>query len=292
MPDTSPRGDSVPNVDAYDLGIGAGFYVDATVEPYRAHYQMYTYVSSELPAFLERHFDIGGNGCRSVCGHSMGGHGALTISLKEPRGSWAAVSALAPICNPSDPSCLWGTKAFDAYLAGGIEAGKAHDATELLVNMANGGEHNPTFDEIMIDYGTKDEFLHYLSPEKFVDAAKGCGQKVTCHAREGYDHSYHFVSSFIENHVKFHGSRLRLRQAMVSAASYNSAIGSEDASTTTTAGRPIECMAMVARAPKMPLVKEKVTVDVPRAGEVRVKVICNALCHTDVYTLDGLDPEG
>jgi S-(hydroxymethyl)glutathione dehydrogenase/alcohol dehydrogenase len=289
MPDTSPRGDSVPNVDAYDLGIGAGFYVDATAEPYRAHYRMYTYVSSELPDFLERHFNIGGNGCRSLCGHSMGGHGALTISLKEPRGSWAAASALAPICNPSDPSCLWGTKAFDAYLVGGIEAGKAHDATELLMGMVanGGGERTPIFDEIMIDYGTKDEFLHYLSPEKFVEAASLCGQKVTCNAREGYDHSYHFVSSFVEDHVKFHGSRLRLRQAMVSAAS----VAAEDAPATT-AGRPIECMAMVARAPKMPLSLETVTVDPPRAGEVRVKVICNALCHTDVYTLDGLDPEG
>jgi S-(hydroxymethyl)glutathione dehydrogenase/alcohol dehydrogenase len=282
MPDTSPRDDpSIHNVDEYDLGIGAGFYVDATTAPYSAHYRMYSYVAHELPTFLADVLGIGGNGCRSLCGHSMGGHGALTISLRGPRGSWAAVSALAPICHPTSPGCAWGRRAFDAYL-GGVEAGREHDAAVLLGKLAE-----PPFDEILVDYGTNDEFLTYLEPMSLVDAARVCGQALTCNARDGYDHSYHFVSSFVENHVMFHGARLRKRQAEASAASC--ALSNPYA---TTAGRPIECMAMVARAPKMPLCLETVIVDPPRAGEVRVKVICNALCHTDVYTLDGLDPEG
>lgn len=282
MPDTSPRGDSsVPNVNEYDLGIGAGFYVDATMAPYSTHYKMYSYVAVELPTFLENQFGIGTNGCRSLCGHSMGGHGALTISLRAQRGSWASISALSPICHPTSPACAWGKKAFDAYL-GGFEAGRAHDATLLLRDL-----EGPMYDEILIDYGTADEFLDYLDPQSLVEAAKVCGQSLTCNARDGYDHSYHFVSSFVDSHVTFHAARLRRRQAEISAKSY--AISNPH---TTTAGMPIACMAMVARGPKMPLCLETVIVDPPKAGEVRVKVICNALCHTDIYTLDGLDPEG
>ena len=213
MPDTSPRGGGggddddndppVPDaVGQYDLGIGAGFYVDATLPPWSRHYNMHAYVSSELPSFLECHFGICGYGCRSICGHSMGGHGALTISLKDPK-CWSAVSALAPICNPTNTNCIWGKKAFDAYLDGGVDnAGMAYDAMVLISKIIT---DEPPFDDILIDYGTDDEFLDMLSPTIFVEAAKKCGQVVTCNARIGYDHSYHFVSAYVDDHVKFHG---------------------------------------------------------------------------------------
>mmetsp|Transcript_20170 Transcript_20170/g.43228 ORF Transcript_20170/g.43228 Transcript_20170/m.43228 type:complete len:698 (+) Transcript_20170:43-2136(+) len=280
MPDTSPRGEGVPNVESYDLGVGAGFYVDAAREPYAKHYGMYSYVTEELPAFLEEEFGVGGDGLRSVSGHSMGGHGALTIALKDPAG-WASVSAFSPICNPTE--CPWGEKAFDAYL-GSVKAGKVHDATALLA-----GRNTATpFDDILVDQGEDDEFLTagQLLPDNLVAAAEKCGQKLTLNAREGFDHSYYFVASFVEDHVKFHGKRLRKRQAEVMAAAY------EAADLAATVGKPIVCKAMVARGAKQPLVCETITVDPPKAGEVRVKVIANALCHTDIYTLDGHDPEG
>jgi len=281
MPDTSPRGDpSVPNVDSYDLGIGAGFYVNATQEPYSTHYQMYTYITEELPALLESQFSIGKDGLRSISGHSMGGHGALAISLNDPSG-WASVSAFSPICNPT--ACPWGEKAFKAYL-GSVEAGKAQDATVLLA----GRSEATGFDDILIDQGKDDEFLTQLQllPENLVEAAKKCGQNVTLNMRDGFDHSYFFIASFIEDHVAFHGKRLRKKQAEVLA------LASALSDVSSTAGKPIQCQAMVARGPKQPLVSETITVDPPRAGEVRVKVIANALCHTDIYTLDGHDPEG
>ncbi|KAL7536928.1 hypothetical protein ACHAXR_007483, partial [Thalassiosira sp. AJA248-18] len=274
MPDTSPRGDpSVPNVDSYDLGIGAGFYVNATQEPYSTHYHMYTYITEELPALLESQFSMGKDGLRSISGHSMGGHGALTIALKNP--SWVSVSAFSPICNPT--ACPWGDKALTAYL-GSVDAGKANDATALLE-----GRSEPTgFDEILIDQGADDEFLTQLQllPGNLVEAAKKCGQNVTLNMRDGFDHSYFFIASFIEDHVSFHGKRLRKKQAEVLALS------SVLTDVSVTAGKPIACKAMVARGPKQPLALETITVDPPRAGEVRVKVIANALCHTDVYTLD------
>jgi S-(hydroxymethyl)glutathione dehydrogenase/alcohol dehydrogenase len=276
VPDTSPRGDGVANVDSYDLGMGAGFYVNATEAPYKPHYQMYTYITHELPALLAS--DFGLDGPRSISGHSMGGHGALTIALKDPA-SWVSVSAFSPICNPTN--CPWGEKAFTAYL-GSVEAGKAHDATCLLQ-----ARTTPVveFDDILIDQGTDDEFLlNQLKPEVFVAAAKHCGQKVTMNMRDGFDHSYHFIAAFIESHVEFHGKRLRKKQQLMrSQVKYNFAA---------TQGKPIQCKAMVARAPKQPLIEETITVDPPKAGEVRVKVMANALCHTDVYTLDGMDPEG
>jgi S-(hydroxymethyl)glutathione dehydrogenase/alcohol dehydrogenase len=278
MPDTSPRGESVPNIDRYDLGIGAGFYINGTEMPYSQHYQMYTYIAHELPTFLTSQFAIGGDGLRSICGHSMGGHGALTLALKDPAG-WVSVSALAPICNPTSSECTWGVTAFTTYL-GNIDAGKVHDATYLLSGMSSSA-----FDTILIDQGSEDEFLAQLLPNNFIEAAKGCGQDVSYNIRLGYDHSYHFIASFIEDHVTFHGLRLRKKQAQTLAA----LCAIQDYST---AGKPIECKAMVARAPKEPLTLETILVDPPKAGEVRVKVICNALCHTDVYTLDGLDPEG
>jgi S-(hydroxymethyl)glutathione dehydrogenase/alcohol dehydrogenase len=208
----------------------------------------------------------------------MGGHGALTIALKDPA-SWVSVSAFSPICNPTN--CPWGQKAFTAYL-GSIEAGKAHDATCLLQERSTPVVE---FDDILIDQGTADEFLeNQLQPDALEEAAKRCGQKVTVNMREGFDHSYHFIAAFIESHVEFHGKRLRKKQQLImSQVTFDFAA---------TQGRPIQCKAMVARAPKEPLTEETITVDPPRAGEVRVKVMANALCHTDVYTLDGMDPEG
>eukprot|EP00581_Thalassiosira_minuscula_P007302 CAMPEP_0183702640 /NCGR_PEP_ID=MMETSP0737-20130205/677_1 /TAXON_ID=385413 /ORGANISM="Thalassiosira miniscula, Strain CCMP1093" /LENGTH=691 /DNA_ID=CAMNT_0025929285 /DNA_START=44 /DNA_END=2119 /DNA_ORIENTATION=- len=280
MPDTSPRGEGVANVDSYDLGIGAGFYINATSEPYSTHYQMYSYITEELPALLESQFSIGKEGLRSISGHSMGGHGALTIGLKNPSG-WASVSAFSPICNPT--ACPWGDKAFQAYL-GNVQAGEAYDATALLSDMSEA----TAYDDILIDQGSDDEFLEkkQLLPTNLVEAAKKCGQNVTLNMREGFDHSYYFIASFIEDHVAFHGKRLKAKEAELLAAAC--ALG--DVSATT--GKPIQCKAMVARGPKQPLVCETITVDPPQAGEVRVKVVANALCHTDIYTLDGHDPEG
>jgi len=269
MPDTSPRNDeAIPDVDSYDMGIGAGFYVNATEAPYNTHYHMYDYVAKELPALLENEFNIGKNGLKSISGHSMGGHGALTIAIKEGNSSWTSVSALAPICNPTLSE--WGKKAFHAYL-GSHDAGRPHDATCLLLN-----EKEPLFDNILVDQGTADEFLKELKPEAIVEAAKKSGQTIELNLREGFDHSYHFVAAFIASHVDFHGERLARKKISLE----------------NTVGKSITCKAMVARAPKEPLTVETITVDPPKAYEVRVKVIANALCHTDIYTLDGHDPEG
>jgi len=204
MPDTSPRGEGVPNVDSYDMGIGAGFYVDATEEPYKKHYKMYSYVTKELPELLETEFNkLGSGGLKSITGHSMGGHGALTIALREPT-EWASVSAFAPICNPT--MVPWGKKAFEAYL-GSVQAGKAHDATCLL-------QQTTAFDDILVDQGTADNFLEeQLSTNALSEKAREVGQTATIHMREGFDHSYHFIAAFIEDHVQFHGKRLRAKAA-------------------------------------------------------------------------------
>jgi S-(hydroxymethyl)glutathione dehydrogenase/alcohol dehydrogenase len=190
-----------------------------------------------------------------------------------------SVSAFSPICNPTE--CPWGDKAFKAYL-GSVEAGQAHDATVLLSERST---PIVEYDDILIEQGEADEFLAgQLKPEAFQAAAAKCGQKVTVNMREGFDHSYHFIAAFIEDHVLFHGKRLRKKQQMSrTEVTYDFAA---------TQGKPIQCKAMVARAPKQPLTEETITVDPPKAGEVRVKVMANALCHTDVYTLDGQDPEG
>jgi S-(hydroxymethyl)glutathione dehydrogenase/alcohol dehydrogenase len=276
VPDTSPRGEQVPDNDEYDFGQGAGFYIDATEEPFKTNYNMHTYITTELPAFLKNEFGL--DGPKSISGHSMGGHGALTIAFKNPS-EWTSVSAFAPICNPTN--CPWGEKAFEGYL-GSVEAGKAHDATCLLQE-----RDTPIveFDDILIDQGTDDEFLYtQLKPEALEAAADKCGQPVTINMRDGYDHSYHFISSFIENHINFHASHLlKAQQALNAESEYDFS---------ETHGKPIQCKAMVAREPKQPLTEENIIVDPPKAGEVRVKVIANALCHTDIYTLDGFDPEG
>ncbi|KAL3935830.1 MAG: hypothetical protein SGBAC_008732, partial [Bacillariaceae sp.] len=233
LPDTSPRGEKVPDVDSSDLGVGAGFYVDATEEPYATNYKMYSYVTRELPKLVEETFQVGT--VKSIAGHSMGGHGALTIAMKDPS-SWAAVSALSPICNPTQVP--WGERAFRAYL-GSVEAGKAHDATELLK-----GLDLSLFDDILIDQGEEDGFLKdQLTPEALVAAANDSAQKVTVHMRPGYDHSYYFVSAFIKDHVQFHGARLQKAQGILRASASSSSY--DDFSATT--GKPIQCKAMVAR---------------------------------------------
>ena len=202
MPDTSPRHDSsIPNVDTYDLGIGAGFYVNATVEPYIKHYKMYDYVTEELPQLLNQEFNLGKNNLKSITGHSMGGHGALTIALKNAQ-EWKSVSAFAPIVNPT--RCPWGEKAFTAYL-GNNNFGNEHDATCLLE-----ASKEPLFDEILIDQGTADNFLEeQLKPEAIVAASKKVGQKITLQMRKGFDHSYYFIAAFIESHILFHSKYLK-----------------------------------------------------------------------------------
>lgn len=279
IPDTSPRGEGVANDEAYDLGQGAGFYVDATQEPWSEHFNMYSYIQDELPALLLEKYNIGGD-VKSISGHSMGGHGALSLAFKEPE-AWTSVSAFAPIANPTN--CPWGEKAYTAYL-GSVEAGKEYDATELL--KARGSPFEK-FDDILVDQGLADQFLEeQLKPESLEEVAAAVGQKLTLRRHEGYDHSYYFMAALIDDHITFHAKRLRAKAGEKYAAVE---VPPEFAET---AGKPIQCKAMVARAPKEPLAYETITVDAPKAGEVRVKVIANALCHTDIYTLDGYDPEG
>jgi len=289
FPDTSPRGAGVAGEDdAYDLGTGAGFYVDATAAPWSANYRMYEYVTSELPALVEANLPAA-RGARSITGHSMGGHGALTVAFKNPS-AYASVSAFAPICAPT--SVPWGEKAFGAYFGADDAAalGKAHDATALLLER---GRAFAEFDDVLIDQGLDDQFLAtQLRPEALEEAAKKVGQKVTVRRHAGFDHSYFFISSFAADHVAFHAKALQRRLEQLAAAEQITADPALLASFKETAGKPIECHAAVAWGPREPLTNETIVVQPPKAGEVRVKVISNALCHTDIYTLDGHDPEG
>lgn len=197
-PDTSPRGEGVANDAAYDLGQGAGFYVNATQAPWSAHYRMYDYVVTELPALVEAHFAV--TQARAISGHSMGGHGALTIALKNPD-RYRSVSAFAPIVAPTQVP--WGEKAFSAYLGDDREAWKACDAVEL-VKQARGQV------PMLIDQGEADEFLStQLKPELFEAACLLVGRPLTLKRRAGYDHSYYFIASFIGEHVAFHAQALR-----------------------------------------------------------------------------------
>jgi S-formylglutathione hydrolase len=196
--DTSPRGEDVADDAAYDLGQGAGFYLNATVSPWSRHYRMYDYVAHELPALIEEHFPVTNK--RAISGHSMGGHGALTVALKNP-GRYCSVSAFSPIVAPS--RVPWGEKAFSAYLGSDRETWRAYDATELL-KTAN--EKIP----LLIEQGDADEFLHIqLKPELLKAAADAAGHPVELRMRPGYDHSYYFVASFIGEHVAYHASALR-----------------------------------------------------------------------------------
>jgi len=201
-PDTSPRGEGVADDPSYDLGQGAGFYLDATRAPWAPHFQMERYITEELPPLLANAFpvDLGRMG---IAGHSMGGHGALTLALRRPH-LFRSVSAFAPVVAPA--SVPWGRKAFAAYLGPDETAWTAHDATQLVANGAAKGR----FDHILIDQGTADDFLaEQLRPELLAKACEAAGQRLTLRMQEGYDHSYFFIASFIGEHLAFHAARLK-----------------------------------------------------------------------------------
>jgi S-formylglutathione hydrolase len=199
MPDTSPRGENVADEPArYDLGKGAGFYVNATQEPWVRHYRMYDYVTKELPALIEAELPVV-PGLKSITGHSMGGHGALICALRE-EGAYRSVSAFAPICHPA--VCGWGQGCFEAYLGDDRDAWKVYDATELI---RSGAAEIPLF----IDHGTGDEFLaDQLYPQDLQAACEEQGFPLTLRMQEGYDHSYHFIATFIGEHLAYHAKAL------------------------------------------------------------------------------------
>ena len=197
FPDTSPRGEGVADDDAYDLGQGAGFYVNATQKPWAPHFQMYDYITKDLTDLVLKEFPIDG-ARQAITGHSMGGHGALTMAMKEA-GRFTSVSAFAPICNPTGSD--WGKKQLTAYLGSDEAAWASHDASLL---MAKRGFDGP----VLIDVGTKDQFLDLLKPETLASAAALRRQELTFRMQPGYDHSYFFVSTFIEDHITFHAEAL------------------------------------------------------------------------------------
>lgn len=199
-PDTSPRGTGVPGDPdgAWDFGLGAGFYLDATEEPWRRHYRMYEYVVEELPALVEAHFPV--SDARSISGHSMGGHGALVCALKNP-GRYRAVSAFAPIANPS--ACPWGEKAFARYLGADRARWLEWDACALI---AGATERLP----LLVDQGEADGFLaEQLRPEALRAACTAAGHPLNLRLQPGYDHSYYFIASFIGEHIAWHAAALR-----------------------------------------------------------------------------------
>lgn len=196
-PDTSPRVRLPGDDESWDFGLGAGFYVDATEAPWSAHYRMYSYVAAELPDLGPAHFPL--DPLRlGLFGHSMGGHGALTIALTHPE-RFRSVSAFAPIANPTASN--WGRKQFTAYLGAESEAWRAHDASILL-------EERGWHGHLLIDQGGKDQFLDLLKPEALAGAIARRRQAATFRIQPGYDHSYFFVSSFMEDHVAFHAEAL------------------------------------------------------------------------------------
>lgn len=198
-PDTSPRGEGVADVESYDLGQGAGFYLTATQSPWAAHYKMDRYITDELSSLIADQFpaDMTRQG---ITGHSMGGHGALTLHLKNPS-VFKTCSAFAPIVSPT--RVPWGQKALEAYLGPVSAAWDAYDATELVKQTQTGAD-------ILIDQGDADQFLNdQLDPTLFLKEARDHGQRVTYRSQAGYDHSYYFVASFIADHVRWHSEHLR-----------------------------------------------------------------------------------
>ena len=198
-PDTSPRVELPGDRDSWDFGIGAGFYLDATLAPWSRHYRVYSYVVSELPGVIAAHFhaDTGASG---IMGHSMGGHGALTIALKNPD-KYRSVSAFAPICAPA--RVPWGIKAFSGYLGTDRAAWNEYDATELIKS----GRRFP--DTPRVDQGTADKFLaEQLKPEWLVQACEAAGQPLELRQHAGYDHGYFFIQTFIREHLDWHARRL------------------------------------------------------------------------------------
>jgi S-formylglutathione hydrolase len=197
FPDTSPRGEGIADDDAYDLGVGAGFYVDATEAPWSPNFKMWSYIAEELPALIEDQFEVDMER-QGITGHSMGGHGALTLAMGLP-GRFRSVSAFAPICNPSASD--WGRKQLTAYLGSDESTWQAHDATMM---MASAGFDGP----VLVDTGTDDQFLDLLKPESLAAAAALRRQQATIRMQKGYDHSSFFVSTFMEDHVTFHAEAL------------------------------------------------------------------------------------
>lgn len=199
MPDTSPRGEQVANDDGYDLGQGAGFYLNATQPPWATHYQMYDYLRDELPALVQSQFNVSDR-C-AISGHSMGGHGALIMALKNP-GKYTSVSAFAPIVNPC--SVPWGIKAFSRYLGEDKNAWLEWDSCALMY-ASNAQDAIPT----LIDQGDNDQFLaDQLQPAVLAEAARQKAWPMTLRIQPGYDHSYYFIASFIEDHLRFHAQYL------------------------------------------------------------------------------------
>jgi S-formylglutathione hydrolase len=198
-PDVSPRDSGTPGeTEDWELGVGAGFYVDATVAPWARHYRMDSYVSRELPEVVAARFPARMD-AQGLFGHSMGGHGALTLALKHP-GQYRSLSAFAPICSPM--RCPWGEKAFTHYLGAERSAWRAHDASELV-------RERPFGRPILVDQGLSDRFLStQLHPEVFEAACQEAGQPLTLRRHEGYDHGYYFISTFIEEHLRFHAGHL------------------------------------------------------------------------------------
>lgn len=198
-PDTSPRGENVPDDPAgsYDFGLGAGFYLNATQAPYNTHYQMYDYVVNELPALIEAHFPV--TQARSISGHSMGGHGALTIALKNPT-RYKSVSAFSPICNPINSP--WGIKAFEGYLGKNKQAWLDYDSCELMKKSSH-------FVPALVDQGEEDSFVkEQLKPQALEAIAKETNYPLHLRMHTGYDHSYYFIASFIDDHLAFHSEHL------------------------------------------------------------------------------------
>jgi len=196
-PDTSPRGDEVADDESYDLGQGAGFYVNATQAPWNRHYQMYDYVVNELPLLIESTFPVSDK--RAISGHSMGGHGALTIAMLNPD-RYSSMSAFSPINNPAN--CPWGEKAFTAYFGKDKTIWRKHDASDLM-------RQAQQFVPARVDQGGADDFLkEQLKPETLAAAAKISKYPLELHLHEGYDHSYYFIASFIEEHMRFHAGHL------------------------------------------------------------------------------------
>jgi S-formylglutathione hydrolase len=197
-PDTSPRGDDVPDVEEYDFGKGAGFYVDATREPWAPHFQMWNYVADELPRLIEAEYPVD-MGRQSITGHSMGGHGALTVALNFPD-RFRSVSAFAPIVAPSQVP--WGQKALTGYLGGDRDAWDKHDAVALI-------EDGARLTELLVDVGDADPFIEKeLRPELLERACAAAAIPLTLRRQPGYDHSYYFISTFMADHLAWHAERL------------------------------------------------------------------------------------
>lgn len=203
-PDTSPRGEQVPDdpEGAWDFGLGAGFYVDAVQEPWRNHYQMYSYITEELPALVESNLPV--TTAKAISGHSMGGHGAITIALRNPN-SYTSVSAFAPVAAPTE--CPWGKKALSRFLGGDQKAWQQYDSCALI---AKAEQHQP----LLVDQGGDDTFLtEQLMPERLQQTCAEHSYPLNFRLQEGYDHSYFFVATFIGDHIAYHAKHLHVKSA-------------------------------------------------------------------------------